>query len=76
MARVITKPAVLKKTARLRHSCGAIVEFNQSDVQSDHTGGTYVVCPYCKAVPWVNATTLRWRNHPRPKKSHKPKECL
>lgn len=61
MARVIKAPeeAKNKEVARYTHDCGALVEFERSDVQGDRDG-LYVICPSCRAVPWISVSVLQW----------------
>jgi hypothetical protein len=62
MAHVIMSPPDLIPLAQLTHECGALVEFVQSDIQTDQRGESYVVCPWCKKPPWIDVRVLRWQN--------------
>lgn len=61
MARVISAPVNVPVVAITKHVCGAVVEFERSDINTDdRSDGPYVVCPHCKKTPWISETTLKW----------------
>ena len=60
MARVISAPTEPPDVAIVKHACGAVVEFERSDIKEDERGELYVVCPHCKRTPWISAATLKW----------------
>jgi hypothetical protein len=64
MAKVITQPK--HPHVQITHACGALVEFETSDIRQDNLphvfdgvmGGDYVICPHCYARIHLSAAAV------------------
>jgi hypothetical protein len=63
MAKVIREgvlPPRHSKATYVHTTCGALIEFDKSDVQADSRDGAYVICPWCRQPPLISVALLHW----------------